>query len=49
MLDKINTLDLQSAIADLKPFVADSVQIADWSKEMFRHFVGKALQNGFVA
>ncbi|MEI8365350.1 MAG: nucleotidyl transferase AbiEii/AbiGii toxin family protein [Parachlamydiaceae bacterium] len=41
MFDKIASLDLESARADLKPFVADSAQITDWSKEMFRFFVGK--------
>lgn len=39
MLDKIESLNIDSALADIRPFVADSSQIADWSKEMFRHFV----------
>jgi predicted nucleotidyltransferase component of viral defense system len=41
MFDKIDSLDLESALADLRPFVADAAQIADWSKEMFRYFVGQ--------
>lgn len=43
MFDKIESIDLESARADLAPFVADSAQIADWSKEMFRYFVGKTV------
>jgi predicted nucleotidyltransferase component of viral defense system len=39
MFDKIEALDLDSALNDLRPFVSDSAQIADWSKEMLRHFV----------
>jgi len=41
MFDKIESLDLDSAINDIRPFVSDPAQIADWSKEMFRHFVGE--------
>lgn len=41
MFDKIESLDLESALSDLRPFVSDSAQIADWSKEMFRYFVDK--------
>jgi predicted nucleotidyltransferase component of viral defense system len=39
MFDKIESLNLQSAIDDVRAFVGDSAQITDWSKEMFRHFV----------
>ncbi len=39
MFDKIEAMDLNSALSDIKPFIADSALIADWSKDMFRHFV----------
>lgn len=39
MYAKIESLDLESARADMSPFVTDTAQIADWSKDMFRHFV----------
>jgi hypothetical protein len=45
MFDKIESLDLESALSDLKPFISDSAQIADWSKEMLRHFVGETQTN----
>lgn len=41
MFDKIASLDLDSALSDLRPFISDSAQIADWSKEMLCHFVGQ--------
>ena len=41
MFNKIAELDLSSTISDIKPFVADSAVIADWSKEMLRHFVSE--------
>ena len=41
MFDKIAELDLSSTISDIKPFVLDSAVIADWSKEMLRHFVSE--------
>lgn len=41
MYDKIESLDLESALGDLRPFVSDSAQIADWSKDMLRYFVEK--------
>lgn len=41
MYDKIEALDLQSTLGDLRPFVSDSAQIADWSKEMLGYFVGQ--------
>ncbi len=39
MEDKISALDLNSALADIKSFIADTSVLADWSKEMFRYFV----------
>ncbi len=41
MVDKISALDLNSALNDVKPFIADSAVIADWSKEMFRYFLNE--------
>lgn len=41
MYEKIESVDLESVLEDLRPFVADLAQIADWSKEMFRHFVAE--------
>lgn len=41
MFDKIESLDLDSVLSNLRPFVSDSAQIADWSKDMFRYFVGE--------
>lgn len=41
MLEKIASLDLDGALSDLRPFISDSAQIADWSKEMLCHFVGE--------
>ncbi len=41
MLEKIASLDLASALSDLRPFISDSAQIADWTKEMLCHFVGE--------
>lgn len=39
MYDKIDALDLDAVLSDLRPFISDSASIADWSKEMFRYFV----------
>lgn len=39
MFDKINKLDLASAINDIRPFISDAAQIADWSKELLLYFV----------
>jgi predicted nucleotidyltransferase component of viral defense system len=41
MFDKIKSLDLDSVLSDLRPFVSDAAQIADWSKEMLHHFAGE--------
>ena len=41
MLDKIESVDLNSVFNDVRPFISDSAQIADSSKEMFRHFVNE--------
>jgi predicted nucleotidyltransferase component of viral defense system len=41
MHDKIESLNFDSALADITPFVTDSAQIADWSKKMFHHFVSE--------
>jgi hypothetical protein len=40
MFEKIAALDLNSALNELRPFITDLAQIADWSKEMLCHFVG---------
>lgn len=39
LLDKIETLDLESAKSDLRPFVSDYAHIAAWTKDMFCYFV----------
>jgi len=39
MSDKINKLDLNSTLNDIRPFITDLAQIADWSKELLFHFV----------
>lgn len=43
MFNKIESLNLDSTLEDLKAFITDSAQIADWSKEMLYYFVGKTL------
>lgn len=37
--DKIERLDFASAKADMKPFVTNSAQIADWLVDLFRHLL----------
>lgn len=41
MFEKIESVDLASVQADIRPFIVDAAQIADWSKEMFHYFTGK--------
>lgn len=39
MFDKIEKLDLESTLKDIRPFISDSAQIAEWSKDLLRYFV----------
>jgi hypothetical protein len=41
MKQKIETINIKSLLDDLRPFIVDSAQIADWSKEMLLYFLAK--------